>query len=252
MRQQLVVGNWKMNGSSQQIKDLVGGIKTGFAELSGQVQVGVSPPFVYLSLVKELLKDSAVLLGAQDVNQHTSGAYTGEIACGMLQDLSVDTVIVGHSERRQLFGETSEIVAEKFAAVIDSGMLPILCVGETLEQREQGATMEVVLEQLAAVVNRVGIEGLEDAVVAYEPVWAIGTGRTASPEQAQEVHAELRKFLTQQNEQIAADTRIIYGGSVKSSNAMELFDQTDIDGGLVGGASLDAEEFIAICASTDY
>ena len=251
MRQQLVVGNWKMNGSSQQIAELVGGITAGFADLQNQVQVGVSPPFVYLSQARELLKESAVLLGAQDVSQYSSGAYTGEIACGMLQEFSVDAVIVGHSERRQLFGETNELVADKFAAVKESGMLPILCVGETLDQREDGATMDVVLEQLNAVVSRVGIEGLENAVVAYEPVWAIGTGKTASPEQAQEVHAGLRKFLAQQNEPIAGDIRIIYGGSVKSSNAKELFGQTDIDGGLVGGASLDAEEFIAICASAD-
>lgn len=251
MRQQLVVGNWKMNGSSLQIKDLVGGIEAGLTTLSNQVQVGVSPPFVFLPLVKELLADSDVLVGAQDVSQHAGGAYTGEIACGMLQEFAVDSVIVGHSERRQLFGETSEVVAEKFAAVKDSGMLPILCVGETLEQREQNATMQVVIDQLEAVVNRVGIEGLGNAVVAYEPVWAIGTGKTASPEQAQEVHGELRKFLAKKNEQIAVDVRIIYGGSVKSSNARELFGQTDIDGGLVGGASLDAEEFIAICASAD-
>ena len=251
MRQKLVVGNWKMNGSSQQIESLAGEMLSGLANLANPVEIGLCPAYVYLPLLGELLSDSAVLLGAQNASQYEAGAYTGEVACSMLRDLGGDAVIVGHSERRQLFGESSEAVAAKFEAVTAGGMMPILCVGETLEQREQGATEAVVLEQLATVWHRVGAAGFANAVVAYEPVWAIGTGKTASPDQAQAVHKLLREFLAQQDEQTAVNTRIIYGGSVKSSNAKELFDQADIDGGLVGGASLDAKEFIAICASAD-
>ena len=251
MRQKLVVGNWKMNGSSQQIESLVSGIKTGVADLGNKVEIGLCPTYVYLPLLEELLSGTAILLGAQNASQYAEGAYTGEVSCSMLQDFGVKAVILGHSERRQFFSETDDAVASKFEVVAGSGMLPILCVGETLEQREQGATKDVVLQQLSTVWNKVGAEGFSNAVVAYEPVWAIGTGKTASPEQAQAVHKLLRDYLAQQDEQTAVKTRIIYGGSVKGSNAKELFEQADIDGGLVGGASLDAKEFIAICASAD-
>jgi len=251
MRQKLVVGNWKMNGTSQQIDSLVSGIKPGVADLEHRVEIGLCPTYIHLPLLEKLLSGTAILLGAQNASQYAEGAYTGEVSCRMLQEFGVKAVILGHSERRQLYSETDEAVAAKFEAVAGSGMLPILCVGETLEQREQGATEEVVLQQLSAIWNKVGAEGFTNAVVAYEPVWAIGTGKTASPDQAQAVHKLLRDYLAQQDEQTAVNTRIIYGGSVKSSNAKELFDQADIDGGLVGGASLDAKEFIAICASAD-
>jgi len=250
MRQKMVVGNWKMHGSVEQIQQLLRDVIRG---LAGQesTAVGVCPPYPYLPLVKQLCAESDVKVGAQNVSQHESGAFTGEVAAPMLSDLGIDFAIVGHSERRELYGETSDIVAEKFMASQAAGITPILCVGETLSQRDDGETEAVVLAQLQAVIAKAGVEAFSNAVLAYEPVWAIGTGKTATPEQAQEVHRLLRGYIAGLSEDIAANLQILYGGSVKDSNAGALFTQADIDGGLVGGASLQAEQFIAICANTE-
>ena len=250
MRQKLVIGNWKMHGSVEQIQSLLAAVTDGLAGTDGEV-AGVCPPYPYLPLVKQLVADSKIRVGAQNVSQHESGAFTGEVSAPMLADLGVDYAIVGHSERRELYGESSDLVAEKFVAAQSAGVIPILCVGETLAQREQGETEAVVLAQLEAVLTRAGVEAFANAVLAYEPVWAIGTGKTATPEQAQEVHKLLRDHVANSSEEIAAKLQILYGGSVKESNAEALFAQADIDGGLVGGASLQAEQFIAICASTE-
>ncbi len=250
-RSSLVVGNWKMHGSRDFCETLVNGVKAGVAELPEEVEVALCPPYVYLPLVTELCAGTAVLTGAQDVSAEKQGAFTGEVAGDMLADLGVSLVIVGHSERRVLYGETDAVVASKFVAAQNSGMTPILCVGESLQQRQQEVTEQVVLAQLDAVIETAGITSFVDAVIAYEPVWAIGTGETASPEQAQQVHALIRQHLAQKDSGVAQTLRILYGGSVKSSNAAELFVQPDIDGGLVGGASLESEQFVAICASAD-
>lgn len=248
MRSRLVIGNWKMHGSLDSIERLVDRIvaasSEGFPEL---LEVAVCPTHLHLGFVAELLADSAVRLGAQDAFPEKEGAFTGEVAAAMLLEYGVQFVIVGHSERRQLFGESDEDVAAKFCAVSELGMKPVLCVGETLEQRQQGITEQVVLGQLETVVEQAGIDAFANAVLAYEPVWAIGTGQTATPEQAQEVHAVLRRYLEEKDSKIAADLPVLYGGSVKAANAAELFGQADIDGGLVGGAALKAEEFIGIC-----
>ena len=245
MRTPVVAGNWKMNGTKSSITTLLQGLKQGLVK--GQAKVLVCAPYPYLSLVAEELSGSAVQWGAQNASQHAAGAYTGEVSVAMLQEFGCSYVILGHSERRALFGELSDVIADKFCAALEGGLTPILCVGETLEQRESGQTMAVVEEQLMAVVDKAGIEAFNKAILAYEPVWAIGTGKTATPEQAQEVHLALRQKLSQVNAQVADGLSILYGGSVKASNAAELFACPDIDGGLIGGASLDAEEFIAIC-----
>ncbi len=197
--------------------------------------------------MRDQISGTPIGLGAQDVSDEDSGAYTGEVAGAMLQDVGCRYVIVGHSERRSIYGESDEFTARKHAAALRHGLTPILCVGELLEEREQGATEQVVERQLDAVIDLVGIEGLNGAVIAYEPVWAIGTGKTATPEQAQEVHAFIRGRLGSESTAIAESTRILYGGSVKAANAPELFSMPDIDGGLIGGASLSADEFLAIC-----
>ena len=210
--------------------------------------MAVCPPYVYLPLVQQALKGSAVALGAQNLSLWAdSGAYTGEISGRMLDEFGCRYVIVGHSERRGLMGETDDAVAEKVERALAANLTPILCVGETLAQREDGETEAVVLAQLGAVMERCGAQGLARSVVAYEPVWAIGTGRTATPEQAQQVHAVLRGAVAQKDAKIADSLRILYGGSVKPENAAELFAQNDIDGGLIGGAALDASAFLAIC-----
>lgn len=250
-RNKLVVGNWKMHGSGASIRELLGGIVAGLGAVSDDVGVAVCPPFVYLPLVVELCADSRVRPGAQNLSPEVQGAFTGEVAGNMLADVGAEFVIVGHSERRELFGESDALVAEKFLAVQQNNMVPILCVGESLQQRKEGITDRVVLSQLDAVIERAGIESFGNAVLAYEPIWAIGTGETASPEQAQEVHALIRAHLGNKDKEVAAALQLLYGGSVKSSNAEELFAQPDIDGGLVGGASLEAEQFVAICASAD-
>ena len=247
MRQGFVAGNWKMNGSASDAKALVDGIIGGLND-APVGEVAVCPPYVYLGSVGMQVNASLISLGAQDVSEHTAGAYTGEIAPSMLADIGCAYVIVGHSERRTLHGESSELVARKTQAVVDANMKPIVCVGETLEEREAGNTEAVVGQQLEAVFAHCGGEGaLNDMVVAYEPVWAIGTGKTASPAQAQAVHAFLRAQVAAHDAQLAAALRILYGGSVKADNAAELFSQTDIDGGLIGGAALKADDFLSIC-----
>ncbi len=245
MRRKLVAGNWKMNGSADSIRQLLDGIKAGAAEVAA-VDLAVFPPFVYLGLVEQQLSGSSIAWGTQNLSEHASGAYTGEVAGPMLQDFHCAYVIVGHSERRTLYGETDEVVARKFAAARKLGIKPILCVGETLDEREQGVTEAVVGLQLKAVLDLEGIAAFNDAVIAYEPVWAIGTGRTATPQQAQDVHAFIRAELAKLDPAVAAKTAILYGGSMKPSNAGELMAMSDIDGGLIGGASLNAQEFLAI------
>lgn len=241
-----VAGNWKMNGGLQTNQSLVDGLKSG--ELPAGVTVAVCPSSVHLSTAGAALKGSGIHLGAQDLcEQEHQGAYTGEVHGGMLHELGCRYVIVGHSERRALYGDTSERVAEKFRVAQLCNLVPILCVGETLEAREGGQTEAVLAEQLGAVLERCGAGAFADAVIAYEPVWAIGTGKTASPQQAQEAHAFLRAQLAQRDAKIAASVQILYGGSVKPANAAELFACEDVDGGLIGGAALKAEDFLAIC-----
>ncbi len=245
MRDFLVAGNWKMNGNTASNDELVSGILAG-ALTANKVKLVICPPFPYLAAIAAQIKGSTVSLGAQTVAEHEAGAYTGETAPAMLVDAGCEYVIVGHSERRASYGESSAAVAAKFKAAIDAGLKPILCVGETLAQRESGNTESVIDAQLAAVVNTVGIGGFATAVLAYEPVWAIGTGKTASPEQAQDVHRHIRTVMAGHDPDIAAATQILYGGSVKGDNAAGLFSMPDIDGGLIGGASLKADDFLAI------
>jgi len=235
-----------MNGSLAQNEALLGALVTGMADLPG-VDSAVCVPFPYLHQVQQKLAGTAIGWGAQDAHQLEKGAYTGEVSVSMLNDFACRYVIVGHSERRSLYGESSALVAEKFVAVQKAGMMPILCVGETLEQREADATEKVVAEQLDAVIQLAGVQALSKSVLAYEPVWAIGTGKTATPDQAQAVHAYIRGKVAALDPQVAQELRILYGGSVKGSNAAELFAMADIDGGLIGGASLIADDFLAIC-----
>lgn len=246
MRERMVAGNWKQHGSLISNKTLLDGIVTGMAGVKG-VHCAVCVPFPYIFQVQFALQGSEIVWGAQNVSQHEKGAYTGEVSASMLRDLGCSIVIVGHSERRALYGDDDATVAEKFVAAQKGGLIPILCVGETLEEREKGITANVVERQLQAVVDKAGIEGFGRCVIAYEPVWAIGTGKTATPEQAQEVHAYIRALLSEHNKGLSENIMILYGGSVKASNAAELFAMQDIDGGLIGGASLDANEFISIC-----
>jgi len=246
-RTPLIAGNWKMNAALAQSQALVEQIKAGATALAG-TQLLVCPPYPYLLSVAGWLGGSDIALGAQDLSEQVgTGAYTGEVSGAMLVDVGCSHVIVGHSERRALFGDTDSRVAAKFKAAQQAGLVPILCVGETLEQREQGETQAVVAAQLQAVLDAAGIAAFGSAVVAYEPVWAIGTGRTATPEQAQEVHAAIRAMIGVLDATIAAQLTILYGGSVKGANAAELLAMEDIDGGLIGGASLSAAEFLAIC-----
>ena len=247
MRRPMVAGNWKMHGSSAEAGRLIGEL-IAMGAGGGAAEVVVCPPFVYLAEAGQRLRGNKILLGAQDVCAEDIGAHTGEVSASMLADVGCRFVIVGHSERRALYGEDDALVARKFVAVQRHGLVPILCVGESLEQRERGATHEVVSRQLAAVLSMAGVAGFGAAVVAYEPVWAIGTGRTATPEQAQEVHALIRGRIAEKDATIAASLRVLYGGSVKASNAAELFAKPDVDGGLIGGASLKADEFGRICA----
>lgn len=246
MRRKLVAGNWKMHGALPQNEALLTAVVAGMEQLPG-VDCAVCVPFPYLAQAQQMLRGTSVRWGAQDVHQLDKGAYTGEVAASMLHDFGCRYVLVGHSERRSLYGENSHLVAEKFAAAQKVGLLPILCIGETLAQRESGETEAVVAEQLDAVMQLLGVQVLRNAVVAYEPVWAIGTGKTATPPQAQEVHAFIRQRVAAQDAQVAEALCILYGGSVKGSNAAELFAMADIDGGLIGGASLMADEFLAIC-----
>lgn len=245
MRDILVAGNWKMNGDSARNNELLSGILAG-VPASERVKLLVCPPFSYLAAAASQLAGSSVALGAQTVSEYADGAYTGEISATMLRDLGCEYVLVGHSERRSLFGESSADVAVKFKAAVDGKLHPILCLGESLTERESGNTAAVIDEQLGAVLECVGIAGFETATIAYEPVWAIGTGLTASPEQAQDVHEHIRKTLAAHDPAIASTTLILYGGSVKGDNAAGLFSMPDIDGGLIGGASLKAGDFLAI------
>lgn len=246
MREFLIAGNWKMNGSMAANKDLVAGIIDG-VPAGGGFSLLVCPPFPYVAAVAAQAHGSAVSVGAQNVSEHDKGAFTGEVAPAMLRELGCDYVIVGHSERRSLYGETSAQVAAKFKAAQAVGMTPILCVGETLEEREAGTTEAVVDEQLDAVLDAAGIGAFGTAVIAYEPVWAIGTGKTATPDQAQEVHAFIRKRVAiSHGDAVAAAQRVLYGGSVKPDNIASLMVQADIDGALVGGACLQAESFLGI------
>ena len=250
MRQPLVAGNWKMHGSRAENAALVRSLLDRLRPGAG-AEVLLCPPFVYLADVGRLLTDSDVALGGQSVCDEPHGAFTGEVSAAMLKDLGCRYVLVGHSERRQLYGEGDALVARKFVAAQSQGLAPVLCVGETLEEREGGRTAAVVARQLDAVLAVSGAAALASAVIAYEPVWAIGTGRTASPEQAQDVHAMIRGKVAALDATIGGSVRILYGGSVKASNARELFAMPDIDGGLVGGASLKADEFAQICAAAD-
>jgi len=250
MRKPLVVGNWKMHGNAAGIRSLMTELIQAEAAFAG-AEVGVCPPFVFLPLVTELCASSSIRVGAQNLSQHDRGAFTGEVSAAMLAELGADYVLVGHSERRELFGESSETVAEKFLAAQAQGLTPILCLGETLEQREGGETEKTVLAQLDAILTASGVEAFANSVLAYEPVWAIGTGKTASPEQAQQVHQILREHIAGEDSVVADAIRILYGGSVKDTNARELFSQPDIDGGLVGGSSLEARQFAAICATME-
>ena len=241
-----------MNGGTAANAALLDGIIAGLPEVraAGTVDLLVCPPFPFLEAVAKQLAGTGIALGAQTVSEHASGAYTGEVAASMLRDVGCEYAIVGHSERRALFGETSAAVAAKFEAAAGAGLVPVLCVGETLEEREAGRTEAVVGEQLGAVLRRLGIEAFAGgAVIAYEPVWAIGTGRTATPEQAQEVHRHIRGLLADRDASVAERVQVLYGGSVKGDNAAGLMAMPDIDGGLIGGASLKADDFLAIAAS---
>jgi len=247
MRKPLVAGNWKMNGSRESAQSLVAGIKEGLG-VNTVAEVVVCPSYVYLAEVGSLLESSEVSLGAQNVSQQGNGAFTGEVSTAMLLDVGCEYVILGHSERRALYAESDGLVAEKVVAANAAGLKPILCVGELLEERESGKTEAVVGRQLDVLLNSAsGLAALQNAVIAYEPVWAIGTGMTATPGQAQDVHAFIRQRVARKDAALAQKIRILYGGSVKGNNAAELFAKVDIDGGLIGGASLQVEEFLTIC-----
>jgi triosephosphate isomerase (TIM) len=250
MRRRLVAGNWKMNGSSDRNRPLLEGI-VAQASTVDRVDIGVCVPFPYLDQARSMLVGSAVDWGAQNVSDHAAGAFTGEVSVAMLADFGCRYVIVGHSERRSLFGESDQLVAAKAAAVLQGGLTPIVCVGESLEERDRDVTEAVVSRQLDAVIESIGAVGIGKSVLAYEPVWAIGTGKVATPQQAQAVHAFLRNRVTEQDAGVGERLTILYGGSVKGANAAALFAMNDIDGGLIGGASLDLAEFIAICEAAN-
>jgi triosephosphate isomerase len=244
----MVAGNWKMHGSRAANQALLADLEINL-RAEWPIDIVVFPPYVYLSEAARLLEDGRIAVGAQDVCAESPGAFTGEVCAAMLKDVGCRYVIVGHSERRRLYHEDDAVVARKFAATLGAGLIPVLCVGETLEERDVHQTEAVIARQLDAVISMHGIEGFARAILAYEPVWAIGTGRTASPEQVQAAHAFLRGRIRAQDARIADGLRILYGGSVKAGNAAELFSIADVDGGLVGGASLNADEFQKICAA---
>ena len=246
MRRKLVAGNWKMYGGLARNRDLLQSLVHAIGK-GGEADCAVCVPFPYLAQTQELLTGTAIAWGAQTLSEHAQGAYTGETSAAMLADFGCRYVIVGHSERRSLYGESNETVAAKFVAAVQGGLAPILCLGETLEQREGNVTEQVIAAQLDAVTQVAGMNGFASAVIAYEPVWAIGTGRTATPQQAQEAHAFIRQRMAKSDAALAQRLQILYGGSVKPQNAPELFGMADIDGGLIGGASLVAQDFLAIC-----
>ncbi len=237
-----------MNGTLTSTEKLLTQLVTGIGHGNNR-EVGVCVPCPFLSLAQSLLRNSSILLGSQNVADHPSGAFTGEVSAAMLKEFDCELAIVGHSERRGLYAETSELVAKRYCQAIATGLTPIICVGETLEQRDSGTTFDVIDQQLNAVLTEAGVESLRTAIIAYEPVWAIGTGKTATSEQAQEVHAHIRNKIADIDKLQAEAVRILYGGSVKPENAADLFSMPDIDGGLIGGASLDAQSFVAICSS---
>ena len=246
MRQKLVAGNWKMHGGLQSNLQLLQGVLAGVADLKG-MSAAVCVPFPYLAQAQSVLAGTPVAWGAQNLSEQPQGAFTGEVSAAMLNDFACKYVIIGHSERRAIYGETDALVAEKFAAALAAGLRPVLCVGETLAQRDAGQTIDVVSAQIDAVLKRVGVAAFADAVIAYEPVWAIGTGRTATAAQAQEVHAAIRAQIARADAKVAEGLQILYGGSMKPGNAAELMAMPDIDGGLIGGAALVAADFLAIC-----
>jgi triosephosphate isomerase len=248
MRRPFIAGNWKMHGSRAENAELIEGLLLGLPAQPA-ADIAVCPPFVYLWEISRLLKASSIALGAQSVCAEAGGAFTGEASAAMLKDVGCAYVIVGHSERRSIYKEDDALVARKYLAAQSQGLTPILCVGETLEERERGQTTQVVSRQLGAVLDLARVQSLKKAVVAYEPVWAIGTGKNATPEQAQQVHAHIRSEVAALDAKIAAELRILYGGSVKAANAREIFAMPDVDGGLIGGASLKADEFLKICAA---
>jgi triosephosphate isomerase (TIM) len=248
MRRPIVAGNWKMHGSRTENARLIEEIVGGYPA-KADADCIVCPPFVYLQEVGRMLRDTPIALGAQDTCAEVHGAFTGEVSAAMLKDVGCKYVLVGHSERRLIYRESDQLVARKFAAAHAKALIPVLCVGEQLSDREASRTEEVIARQLDGVLELCGPEVLGQGVVAYEPVWAIGTGRNATPQQAQDVHAFIRARIAARDARIAAATRILYGGSVKAGNAAELFGMPDVDGGLIGGASLKADEFLAILAS---
>jgi triosephosphate isomerase len=251
MRRPLVAGNWKMNGDQASTVELVNGIIAGRSQVTN-AEVLICPPYILIPHAAQLLAGrDDVALGAQDIDVHDNGAFTGQVSAAMLKDAGCSYVIVGHSERRSIYGESDEDVAQKFKVAQAGGLVPVLCVGETLEEREAGTTESVVARQIDAVLNVVGISGFVRAVIAYEPVWAIGTGKTATPEQAQEVHQFIRDKLAGQDQQVADALRVLYGGSMNPGNAADLIAKPDIDGGLIGGASLKADSFLAICQAAN-
>ena len=263
MRSKWVVGNWKMNGNLSDNAVLLNDLVAGMAEdcpacacksddacaTECPVYMGVCVPFPYLAQAHRVLGATKIALGAQNVSEKTNGAFTGEVSASMLKDFGVKLVIVGHYERRSIYGESDALVAEKARVALEAGLTPVVCVGETLDEREAGQAQAVVLRQLKAVSDVIGVSGLSRSILAYEPVWAIGTGKTASPEQAQEVHAWIRVALKGLDAAMADDMSILYGGSVKANNAAEIFAQADVDGGLIGGAALVAEDFLTIYQS---
>ena len=246
MRQTMIAGNWKMNGSSASIKELIAGIKAGMSSVNKAAAV-VCPPALYIPQVMAAIAGSKIKCGSQNICDQDKGAFTGELAGAMLKDLGCEFAIIGHSERRSLYGESDELVAKRFAAARRNGIKPIFCIGESLAEREKDVTNEVCSRQIDAVIKLEGIKALADGVIAYEPIWAIGTGKTASPEQAQAVHAFIRGKIAKLDATVAAGLQILYGGSMNAANAAELLAQPDIDGGLIGGASLKAEDFLTIC-----
>ena len=263
MRSKWVVGNWKMNGNLSDNAVLLNDLIAGMAEACPAcacksddacatecpVYIGVCVPFPYLAQAHRALGATKIAVGAQNVSEKANGAFTGEVSASMLKDFGVKLVIVGHSERRSIYGESDALVAEKARVALEAGLTPVVCVGETLDEREAGQAQAVVLRQLKAVSDVIGVSGLSRSILAYEPVWAIGTGKTASPEQAQEVHAWIRVALKGLDAAMADDMSILYGGSVKANNAAEIFAQADVDGGLIGGAALVAEDFLTIYQS---
>ncbi|WP_018692930.1 triose-phosphate isomerase [Algicola sagamiensis] len=241
VRTRYVIANWKMNGH----RDLVSAFNQTFANYQGDTKVIVCPPFTLLGSNW----DEQIKLGAQNMSEHAQGAYTGEVSSDMLKELQVSYVIIGHSERRALYGESDQLVADKVQSAINNNLMPVLCVGETDEQREAGETFHVVKKQISTVIEKIGTDALTKVIIAYEPIWAIGTGKTATPAQAQDVHQAIRAYIAESNSNAASQISLLYGGSVNADNCSELFEQKDIDGGLVGGASLKPEDFHKICIS---